>query len=246
MASHHCEMIEPHTALTLKSPSANGECSADIAVLVTEPLPTKSKLPEIDVELRKHGFLRGRCVWSVTTLTAYNTLGFRDWLRMSDTQCSGGQWKMPENPDQLTDDELWTSFGNSLDVLQDLPIALEYVQKELKDVIQEMSAASLPEADTWLQRLCRLCNEQPPQQPESDEEQHPTSPNATPEPEVAASAPTVIPEPVAETSGSPNDAGSVTDDAGIVSIWKRSPVMCPICLSLMNASRDCMSISPAA
>ena len=55
---------------------------------------------------------------------------------------------MPEDSDQLTDDELWTSIGDSLDVLQDLPAALESLQTEISNVIQEMSAAAIS-AFTW-------------------------------------------------------------------------------------------------
>ena len=68
---------------------------------------------------------------------------------------------MPEDSDQLTDDELWASFGSSLDVLQEFPVALESAQTVLSEVIQEMSVAVVPEVEPWLHRLCRICNEQP-------------------------------------------------------------------------------------
>ena len=123
---------------------------------------------------------------------------------------------MPEDSDQLTDDELWTSFGDSLDVLQDLPAALESLQKELSDVIQDMSAAAVPEAEPWLNRLCRICNEQPPRQSLSAAEQ----PQSPPAPESAADR-TVIAQPPAETSVSLMDAGTATEDTGCLSVRKQ-------------------------
>jgi two-component system, chemotaxis family, sensor kinase CheA len=124
---------------------------------------------------------------------------------------------MPEDSDQLTDDELWASFGDSLDVLQDLPAALELLQKELSDVIQEMSVAAVPEAEPWLHRLCRICNEQPPEAPFPAEEQPQSLPAADPQPAVAASDTTVISQPRAENGGSPTQTG----DTDFLSVGKQ-------------------------
>lgn len=123
---------------------------------------------------------------------------------------------MPEDSDQLTDDELWTSIGDSLDVLQDLPAALESLQTEISNVIQEMSAAAMPEAEPWLNRLCRICNEQPPRRPLLAVKQ----PHSSLPSEPAADT-TVNAQLPPESSGSSLDADTETGNRGSLSVRKQ-------------------------